>query len=88
MVFAEIAPAVAVRLAFEEPACTVTDAANGSSGVLLDSKTETPPAGEGLESVTVHVVVSPAFSSVGLHTMLLMLSGASNTMLDVRDVPL
>jgi hypothetical protein len=61
-----MAPAVALNVAVVVPAATVTDAATGSTGLLLDRATEAPPVGAAVESVTVQLVAEPEFRLLGL----------------------
>lgn len=85
-------PAVAVKVAEEDPADTVTDPGTFSSPLLLDSETVAPPAGAAWLKVTVQVEVFPELRVVGLHVTALKAAGVITTTLPavpfrVREVP-
>lgn len=61
-------PAVAVKLPDVEPAGTVTEAATGSSALLLERDTAVPPLGAAWASVTVQVDLAPEARLVGEHS--------------------
>ncbi len=63
-VFAETVPALAVNLAVEEPAGTVTEADTGKAELLLESVTADDTVAAA-ESVTVHAVDVPEETVVG-----------------------
>ena len=59
-----IVPAVAVNVAVVLPAPTVTEGGTVNAAVLLDRATVAPPV---LDTVTVHVELTPDPRLVGLH---------------------
>jgi hypothetical protein len=59
------AAAVALKVVFVAPAATVTDAGTLRSALLLATVTFVPPVGAAWVSVTVQVLMAPAFSAVG-----------------------
>ena len=59
-------PAVAVKVAVVAPALTTTEAATGSSTLLLERATATPPVGAAAESVTVQLDMPPELNVVGV----------------------
>jgi hypothetical protein len=62
----EAEPAVAVKEAELDAAGTMTEAGTEITPPLLESVTETPPAGAAALSVTVQVLEPPAAAVVGL----------------------
>ena len=63
-------PAVAVKLAVEEPPATVTDAGVVSNEVLSEIVTVDPPVGAAADSVTVQPKFDPDATLVGEHASL------------------
>lgn len=59
-------PAVALNEAVWEPASTARVAGTGSSGVLLVSESDTPPAGAAWLRFAVQVALAPEVRLVGL----------------------
>ena len=57
-------------------AATVTEAGTFKAKLLLEREIRTPPAGAGLESVTVHVLAAPLPIVVGAHDKELTSGGA------------
>jgi hypothetical protein len=58
-------PAVAVKVALEEPAATVTEAGTVRAATLLESATAAPPEAAAADSVAVQVDVAPAARLTG-----------------------
>jgi hypothetical protein len=80
----DTAAAVAVKVAEEAAAGTVTEAGTVKTEVtLLDRATLEPPAGAALESVMVQVVVEDVGTVVLAHCRALSVAGASNDRLAV-----
>jgi hypothetical protein len=63
-------PAVAVNVAVEAPADTVTEVGTLTKVLFDDSATIEPPAGAGVEIVTVQVEIAPEIRLVGEHVRL------------------
>ena len=77
-----IAAAVAVKVAEDAAAGTVTEAGTVSTEVtLLERATLEPPAGAALESVTVQVVVEDAGTVVLVHCRELSVGGSAVTLI-------
>jgi len=74
----EIAPAETVKSPEATPAGMVTDGGTASSGALLESVTETPPAGAGLGSDAVQVAVEPEARLAGTQLSDARISGPVN----------
>jgi hypothetical protein len=55
-----------VKVALAPPAGTVTDAGTRAASELLDSATDTPPAGAGVDRVTPACEEPPPITEVGL----------------------
>jgi hypothetical protein len=82
---------VAVKVAEEEPATTVTEGGTVSSALLLASATTIPPFGAAPLNATVHVVAAPEFTPVGLHTSEESVTdapGATKLIVADREMPL
>ncbi len=60
-------PAVAVKVADELPAATVTEVGTVRATLLSDKETLSPPEGATRLKVTVQVVLAPADTVDGLH---------------------
>jgi hypothetical protein len=65
---AEIVPAVALNVPVVVPEATVTDAGIDKIALSSERVTRLPPTGAALLSVTVHVLVPPVRSPLGLQT--------------------
>ena len=63
-------PAVAVKLAVDAPAATVTEAGVVNAELLSETVTAEPPVGAAADSVTVQVDVAPEAMLVGEHASL------------------
>ena len=63
-------PAVAVKLAVEEPPATVTDAGVVSNEVLSEIVTVDPPVGAAADSVTIQLELEPDTTLEGEHARL------------------
>ena len=63
-------PAVAVKLAVDAPAATVTEAGVVNAELLSETVTAEPPVGAAADSVTVQVDVAPEAMLEGEHTSL------------------
>ena len=63
---AEIAPALAVKLAAIEPAGMATEAGTVTTALLLESATETPPGGAGAGRASQQSAVAPKERAVGV----------------------
>jgi hypothetical protein len=61
---------MAVNVAVEAPASTVTEAGTLTEALLEDSATVEPLAGAGAEIVTVHVELAPEATVAGEHVRL------------------
>ncbi len=86
MTFAETAPAVAAKLALDEPAGTVTEPCTESWELLLERPTAAPLLGAALDSVTVQRVDCPEPKLVGLHVRLVKVEVATSWIVAVWDV--
>jgi hypothetical protein len=83
-----IVPAVAVKVAEDDPAWTFTDVlGTGRSELLLDTDTAVPPDGAGPLSATVHVVVPSESRLVGLHVNELRATGGTKLRVAVWGIP-
>ena len=76
--FAEKDPAVAVKLALDEPAGTLIAVGTGNATLLLDRVTEAPPLCAAPDRVTVQEVACPEPRLVGLHVRLVKVGVATN----------
>src|SRR5437868_4716356 len=86
---AVIDPAVAAKVALDEPAAMMTEAGTGRSGLLLERAIEAAPVSTVPESVTVQVVDCPEFKLAGLQASRVNVSdGATSWMTTVRDTSL
>ena len=72
-------PALALKLAAEDPAGTITDAGMLMAVLLLESATEEPPAGAAFDTVTVQAEVPPEATLVGVHCRLETVTDGANT---------
>ncbi|NWF84226.1 MAG: hypothetical protein HXY18_10390 [Bryobacteraceae bacterium] len=82
-----MAPAVAVNVALEAPAATVTEAGTDSSELLSDTDTVTPPVGAAPLRVTVQVLLAPEESVVGAQASVETDSGTISAMEAVWELP-
>ena len=71
-------PAVAVKVALEEPAPTVTDAGTVRAATLLESDTAAPPEPAAADNVAVQVEVAPAARLAGAQDNELRTTGANS----------
>jgi hypothetical protein len=76
-----IVPAVAVKVAVDVPAATVTEAGTVIDVMLVDSATATPPLGAAWFNVTVQTEDAPALSETGLQAMPLTVTWEGTEML-------
>jgi hypothetical protein len=79
---------VAVKVAVEAAAATVTEAGTVSTTLLSESVTKVPPAGAALERVTVQVLVPPEFKLVGEQAREERVTAATRLMVAVWKTPL
>ena len=77
---------LALKLPVVAPAATLTEAGTVKAAWLLLKDTVAPPAGAGLESVTVHELVAFGPRLVGLHASEDTSTGTTRLMLAVLEV--
>lgn len=79
--------AVAGNVAELKPKPTLTDGGTVKRGLLLDSDTETPPAGAAMESVTVQVAMAPLPSVAGVQPTALTSKAVTSETVAVCEAP-
>ena len=80
-------PAVAVKVAVEAPAATVTETGAVSSALLDEMATRTPPAGAAVPAVMVQVLLAPELSDGGAHTREATVHGGARLREAVLELP-
>jgi len=84
----EMVPAVAVKVALEEPAATVTEAGTVRAATLLESDTAAPPDAAAADNATVQVEVAPVARLAGTQDSELKTTGANSETEAVWETPL
>ena len=84
---AEMVPAVSATEAVVAPAATVSEAGDAKRVLLLLRLTAVPPVGADCEMATVHVVVAPEPSDVGLQVRKDNVGGGFSVKLAVLELP-
>jgi hypothetical protein len=80
-------PAVAVKVALEEPDATVTEAGTARAATLLESDNAAPPGPAAVDNVAVQVEVVPAARLVGAQDSELKTAGANSESEAVWETP-
>ena len=81
-------PAVPLNVALVDAAATITEVGTVNTGLLLDSKTGRPPAGAGLDNVTVQVLEAAVARVAGAHTREVTNGVADSERVVVWELPL
>jgi len=84
----EMVPAVAVKVALEEPAATVTEAGTRSAAVLVESDTAAPPEPAVFDNLTAQVDVAPAPRLLDPHDNELKTTGVTSKSEAFLEMPL